>query len=156
MSADEGSVDRKAKEEAGAPDADRSAVPPTTPNLSAITPSIARFYRILPLGAEDGRLVIATAREDHHEIESEIRALAGAPVRIVRRTSQEIEEGLRERYGVGGGKVEGLAESGTAGPSILAPRVQDLAGATQTFTVATTGDAPFTVEHTKLPSSSVD
>jgi type II secretory ATPase GspE/PulE/Tfp pilus assembly ATPase PilB-like protein len=103
--------------------------------IETITAGIARFYGILPIGEEDGKLVVACAEGNEYDISGELRALLGYPVRIVPVSRAEIEAGLRERYGLGSGLVEGLEEAEDRGPSIFSPQVQDLNDSTRSASV---------------------
>jgi type II secretory ATPase GspE/PulE/Tfp pilus assembly ATPase PilB-like protein len=110
-------------------------MPEPSTQIDTITASIARFYGILPIGEEEGTIVVASAKSDHYDIATELRALLGHPVRVVSATPEEIKAGLRERYGLGSGLVEGLEETDGRGPSIFSPQVQDLNNSTKTASV---------------------
>jgi type II secretory ATPase GspE/PulE/Tfp pilus assembly ATPase PilB-like protein len=103
--------------------------------LAAITSSIARFYGILPLREDGDTLVVASAHGNSHDIASELQTLLGHPVRVVKASDEEIEAGLRSKYGVGSGMIEGLSERESRGPSILGPRVQDLDNSLKTSSI---------------------
>jgi type IV pilus assembly protein PilB len=65
---------------------------------SLVTESLARRYQAIPIGWEDGRLVVAMADPSNVFAVDDIRAIAGAEVRTVVATAGQINETIERFY----------------------------------------------------------
>ena len=65
---------------------------------SLVTESLARRYQAIPIGWEDGRLVVAMADPSNVFAVDDIRAIAGAEVRTVVATASQINETIERFY----------------------------------------------------------
>ena len=65
---------------------------------SVVTESLARRYQAIPIGWEDGRLVVAMADPSNVFAVDDIRAIAGAEVRTVVATASQINETIERFY----------------------------------------------------------
>ena len=63
-----------------------------------MTESLARRYQAIPIGWEDGRLVVAMADPSNVFAVDDIRAIAGAEVRTVVATASQINETIERFY----------------------------------------------------------
>jgi type IV pilus assembly protein PilB len=69
---------------------------------SLVSESLARRYQAIPIGWEDGKLVVAMADPSNVFAVDDIRALAGADVRSVVATASQILETIEQLYRVDG------------------------------------------------------
>jgi type IV pilus assembly protein PilB len=69
---------------------------------SVVSESLARRYQAIPIGWEDGKLVVAMADPSNVFAVDDIRALAGAEVRSVVATASQIIETIEQLYRVDG------------------------------------------------------
>ncbi len=65
---------------------------------SVVTEGLARRYQAIPIGWEDGRLVVAMADPSNVFAVDDIRAIAGAEVRTVVATASQINETIERFY----------------------------------------------------------
>jgi type IV pilus assembly protein PilB len=65
---------------------------------SVVSESLARRYQAIPIGWEDGRLVVAMADPSNVFAVDDIRAIAGADVRTVVATASQINETIERFY----------------------------------------------------------
>ena len=65
---------------------------------SVVTESLARRYQAIPIGWEDGRLVVAMADPSNVFAVDDIRTIAGAEVRTVVATASQINETIERFY----------------------------------------------------------
>ena len=65
---------------------------------SLVTESLARRYQAIPIGWEDGQLVVAMADPSNVFAVDDIRAIAGAEVRTVVATATQINETIERFY----------------------------------------------------------
>ncbi len=65
---------------------------------SLVTESLARRYQAIPIGWEDGRLIVAMADPSNVFAVDDIRAIAGAEVRTVVATASQITETIERFY----------------------------------------------------------
>jgi type IV pilus assembly protein PilB len=77
-----------------------------------VTESLARRYQAIPIGWEDGRLVVAMADPSNVFAVDDIRALAGAEVRTVVATASQIIETI-ERFFRVDGEVDEVMQAAT-------------------------------------------
>jgi type IV pilus assembly protein PilB len=77
-----------------------------------VTESLARRYQAIPIGWEDGRLVVAMADPSNVFAVDDIRALAGAEVRTVVATASQIIETI-ERFFRSDGEVDEVMQAAT-------------------------------------------
>jgi type IV pilus assembly protein PilB len=77
-----------------------------------VTESLARRYQAIPVGWEDGKLVVAMADPSNVFAVDDIRALAGAEVRTVVSTASQIIETI-ERFFRQDGEVDELMQAAT-------------------------------------------
>ena len=79
---------------------------------SLVTESLARRYQAIPIGWEDGKLVVAMADPSNVFAVDDIRALAGAEVRTVVATASQIIETIERFYRVDG-EVDEVMQAAT-------------------------------------------
>ncbi len=79
---------------------------------SVVSESLARRYQAIPIGWEDGKLVVAMADPSNVFAVDDIRALAGAEVRSVVATASQILETIEQLYRVDG-EVDELMQAAT-------------------------------------------
>jgi type IV pilus assembly protein PilB len=79
---------------------------------SLVSESLARRYQAIPIGWEDGKLVVAMADPSNVFAVDDIRALAGAEVRTVVATASQIIETIEKFYRVDG-EVDELMQAAT-------------------------------------------
>ena len=77
-----------------------------------VTEALARRYQAIPIGWEDGKLVVAMADPSNVFAVDDIRALAGAEVRTVVATASQIIETI-ERFYRDSGEVDELMQAAT-------------------------------------------
>jgi type IV pilus assembly protein PilB len=79
---------------------------------SLVSESLARRYQAIPIGWEDGKLVVAMADPSNVFAVDDIRALAGADVRSVVATASQILETIERFYRVDG-EVDEIMQAAT-------------------------------------------
>jgi type IV pilus assembly protein PilB len=79
---------------------------------SVVSESLARRYQAIPIGWEDGKLVVAMADPSNVFAVDDIRALAGADVRSVVATASQILETIEQLYRVDG-EVDEIMQAAT-------------------------------------------
>jgi type IV pilus assembly protein PilB len=79
-----------------------------------VSETIARRYEAIPIGWEDGRLVVAMADPSNVFAADDIRAITGVDIRTVVSTASQINEVIERFYRIDG-EVEGLAAEVAAG-----------------------------------------
>ena len=84
----------------------------TARSPSLVTESLARRYQAIPIGWEDGKLVVAMADPSNVFAVDDIRALAGAEVRTVVATASQIIETI-ERFFRVDGEVDEVMQAAT-------------------------------------------
>jgi type IV pilus assembly protein PilB len=80
--------------------------------VTIVSESIARRYQAIPIGWEDGKLVVAMADPSNVFAVDDIRALAGADVRSVVATASQILETIERTYRVDG-EVDEIMQAAT-------------------------------------------
>ncbi len=74
--------------------------------LKKIPARIAARYHVFPAGQEKGTLIVAMADPLDTKALDEVRMLAGCPVQPAMASALELEEAIRQHYGVGADTVE--------------------------------------------------
>jgi len=80
--------------------------------VAAVPPSLAAYYRIVPVSADDGRIVIATDDPFNEHLADELRLLLDREVILVLAPSEAIQRAVRRHYGVGADTVERMTRQG--------------------------------------------
>ena len=86
--------------------------PSTARSSSLVTESLARRYQAIPIGWDDGKLVVAMADPSNVFAVDDIRAIAGAEVHTVVATASQIIETIERFYRIDG-EVDEIMQAAT-------------------------------------------
>jgi len=81
-------------------------------SVATIPASLSTHYRIVPVSADNGRIVVATDDPFNEHLADELRVLLDREVTLVLATSEAIRRSIRRHYGVGADTVEQMTRHG--------------------------------------------
>ncbi|MBI3615879.1 MAG: type II/IV secretion system protein [Candidatus Omnitrophica bacterium] len=89
------------------------------PDLLKLIPArLVIHYRVLPVAKEGGTLFVAMAEPVNTKVLDELRMLLRCPVQATVVSAQELEEAIRQYYGVGAETVEAMVATAELPPAV--------------------------------------
>ena len=84
-----------------------------TQYVSFVPARVASRYQVLPVGEEEGTLVLAVASPCRSGLSEELAQVLGRPVRLIEVPAAEIAAAIRQQYGLGAETVEQMLKDET-------------------------------------------
>src|SRR5258708_243683 len=86
--------------------------------IKEVPAKYAAHYHCVPIGREEGILVIAMSREPDLEMHDEIRVVLRQEIRILPALEEDIQKAMKEHYGIGADTLERLADAAEEAPKV--------------------------------------